>query len=146
MSFSRRRAVWRYLIPLLTVAMIVGVVGGIALADVSTANQHGPSTEATHTDTNGVGPYCSNGWKASAYVEQRSFDNKSHTEELRVRDYWSSSMTTMYAPFTTSTTKLLKTIYTGSDFVSSFVDPIHWWTDLVPPRFTHYMASGCSPP
>jgi hypothetical protein len=147
MHSTRTKTARRFLALLVPAVVVLAVIAGPALADVSGANQHGPSAEATHADTNGIGPTCSpSGWKASAYVEQRSYDSSSHNETLQVRDYYSASTMTLYASFTNSYTRLLKTIYAGSDFVSSNVQPIHTWWDLMPwPNFSHYMSSGCSP-
>ena len=147
MNDQRNKTIRRYLVSLVPALMVIGVLAGPAQADVSGANVHGPSTEATHADTNGIGATCSpSSWRASAYTEQRDYDDKSHTQALQVNDYYSGSTTTLYSGFTTSLNKLLRTSYAGSDFVSSNVQPIHSWHDLVWPRFKHYMSSGCSPP
>ena len=131
---------------MLLVIFLAATGTGIASAHVSSGLFNHPlETNANHAA--GVGDYnCGTGnlWVASGASHQ-SYDGKTHTASLWNRDYSSSATwSTSWGFNTVGSQNFWPRKFKRIDAASSDSSPIHFFWDLIYPRFKHSMKTWCS--
>jgi len=134
----------RYGVFLFAVVFAVFVTAGVALAHVSSGPfNHSLETNASHSA--GTGSFdCVASWVAVGGIHQ-SYDGNAHTASLWNRDYSSSATwSTSWGFNDFGNSKFWPRRFHRIDAATSNSSPIHFWWDLIYPRFKHGMSTWCS--
>ncbi len=114
------------------------------LAHQTTSNQHGWATDALHVDSDGI--VCK-GWEhAASQADNKRWDGGDHTVTLSVRESPNGVWTTKTYNFTSAITGASMQAWRGHSAITygkSTVDGIHFFWDLVYPRYLHDYKSYC---